>query len=40
MEHTGIAVVHLFRFEGDKIAEFWDVAQILPDPAPNENGPL
>lgn len=39
-EHTGIAVVHLFRFEGDKIAEFWDVAQILPDDSPNQNGPL
>lgn len=38
--HTGIAVVHLFRFEGAKIAEFWDVAQMLPDRSPNENGPL
>lgn len=39
-EHTGVAVVHLFRFEGGKIAELWDVAQILPDESPNENGPL
>lgn len=39
-DHVGISVVHLFRFEGDKIVEFWDVAQILPDDSPNENGPL
>ena len=39
-QHTGIAVVHLFRFDGDKIAELWDVAQVLPDDSPNENGPL
>lgn len=39
-DHKGIAVVHLFRFEGDKIAEFWDVGQILPEDSPNENGPL
>lgn len=39
-EHTGVAVVHIFRFDGDKIAELWDIAQILPDDSPNENGPL
>lgn len=39
-EHAGIAVVHLFRFEGDRIAEFWDVAQVLPDESPNKNGPI
>lgn len=38
--HPGVAVVHVFRFEGDKIAEFWDVAQVLPDESPNQNGPL
>ena len=38
--HTGIVVVHLFRFEGEKIAEFWDVAHILPDKSPNQNGPV
>ena len=38
--HPGVAVVHVFRFEGDKIAEFWDVAQVLPDESPNKNGPL
>jgi predicted SnoaL-like aldol condensation-catalyzing enzyme len=25
--NVNIAVVHIFRFEGDKIAEFWDVGQ-------------
>ncbi len=39
-DHTGVTVVHLFRFEGDKIAELWDVAQILPDDSPNQNGPI
>lgn len=39
-DHAGVAVVHLFRFEGEKIVELWDVAQILPDDSPNENGPL
>lgn len=37
---AGIAVVHLFRFEGDKVAELWDVAQQLPADSPNENGPF
>lgn len=39
-EHEGITVVHLFRFDKGKIVELWDVAQILPDTSPNENGPL
>ena len=34
----GIAVVHLFRFEGDRIADLWDVAQQLEADSPNENG--
>ncbi|HEY5924626.1 MAG TPA: nuclear transport factor 2 family protein [Kofleriaceae bacterium] len=33
-----IAVVHILRFEGDKIAEFWDVAQPVPQQSPNANG--
>jgi predicted SnoaL-like aldol condensation-catalyzing enzyme len=33
-----IAVVHIFRFEGDKIAELWDVAQEAPEHSLNENG--
>ncbi|RSR76213.1 nuclear transport factor 2 family protein, partial [Acinetobacter baumannii] len=26
------------RFENGKIAEFWDIGQIQPDPLVNENG--
>ncbi|HYG53320.1 MAG TPA: nuclear transport factor 2 family protein [Flavobacteriales bacterium] len=32
------AVIHIFRFEGDKIAEFWDFGQEVPRDMPNENG--
>jgi predicted SnoaL-like aldol condensation-catalyzing enzyme len=34
----GIALVHLFRFEGDRIAEAWDVGQAVPESSPNANG--
>ena len=33
-----IAVVHIFRFEGDKVAELWDLAQPLSKDSPNDNG--
>ena len=33
-----IAVVHIFRLEGDRIAELWDVGQEAPANSPNENG--
>ena len=33
-----IAVVHIFRFEGEQIAERWDVATEAPQESPNENG--
>lgn len=32
---AGLATVHLFRFEGDRIAELWDLGQPVP---PNKNG--
>jgi predicted SnoaL-like aldol condensation-catalyzing enzyme len=35
---AGYAVIHLFRFEGDRIAEAWDVGQAVPDPNPNTDG--
>ena len=35
-----IAAVHIFRFEGDKIIEEWEVGQELPKDSPNENGPF
>ena len=37
-ETAAIAVVHIFRFEGDKIAELWDVGMEVPKDSPNENG--
>jgi predicted SnoaL-like aldol condensation-catalyzing enzyme len=33
-----VAVVHIFRMEGGKIAELWDVGQQVPDSAVNEYG--
>lgn len=32
----GVAVVHIFRFEGEAIAELWDVGQPAPEGSPNE----
>lgn len=34
----GIAVVHIFRFENNKIVEMWDLAQPIPANSVNENG--
>jgi predicted SnoaL-like aldol condensation-catalyzing enzyme len=34
----GAAVVHIFRFEGDRIVELWDVGQPVPKDSPNEHG--
>ncbi len=35
---AGVAVVHLFRFRGDKVVEFWDVGQEVPKESPNKDG--
>ena len=35
-----IAVVHIFRFAGDKVVELWDVGQLVGKESPNENGPF
>lgn len=32
------AVVHILKFEGEKIAEMWEVAQEIPEDSPNELG--
>ena len=32
------AVVHVFRFEGSRIAELWDVGQMQPEDMVNEHG--
>src|SRR5262249_48746195 len=37
---TAIAVVHIFRFEGDHVVELWDLGQEIPKNCPNENGPF
>jgi predicted SnoaL-like aldol condensation-catalyzing enzyme len=34
----GASVVHVLRFEGDRIAEFWDIGQEVPESNVNENG--
>lgn len=34
----GYAVVHILRFEGDRVAEFWDVGQAIPAENPNTDG--
>ncbi len=35
---VGYVVMHIMRFEGDKIAELWDFGQEIPKDMPNENG--
>ncbi len=34
----GMVAVHLFRFEGDKIVEMWDLGQPVPADSPNSDG--
>jgi predicted SnoaL-like aldol condensation-catalyzing enzyme len=34
----GVALVHVFRFEGDRIVELWDVGQSVPAESVNING--
>ena len=34
----GIALVHICRFRGDRIAELWDLGQEVPENSPNEHG--
>jgi predicted SnoaL-like aldol condensation-catalyzing enzyme len=35
-----IAVVHIFRFQGDKVVELWDVGQVVVPNSANANGPF
>lgn len=37
-EDRGAALVHIFRFQRDRIIELWDVAQPMPEDSANENG--
>ena len=32
------ALIHIFRFEGDRIIEAWEAGQEIPKGSPNENG--
>jgi predicted SnoaL-like aldol condensation-catalyzing enzyme len=34
----GVAVVHIFKFQGNRIVELWDLGQPVPENSPNENG--
>jgi len=34
----GAAVIHIFRFEADKIVELWDFGQAIPTDTVNEHG--
>lgn len=38
LDDRGGPVVHIFRFEGDRVAEVWGVVQAVPENSPNENG--
>jgi predicted SnoaL-like aldol condensation-catalyzing enzyme len=37
-EDRGAALVHIFRFEGDRVAELWDIGQPVPEQVPNAHG--
>ena len=37
-QERGAAVVHIFRFDQDRIVELWDVGQPVPEESVNENG--
>lgn len=37
-EDEEVAVAHVYRFEGEKIAEMWDISQEVPENSPNEYG--
>ena len=35
---TGMIVIHIFRFENNKIVEMWDCGQQIPKDSPNKSG--
>ena len=37
-EKKEMAVMHIFRFQGDKIVEMWDMGQPIPPDSPNSDG--
>jgi len=34
----GVATIHIFRFDGNRIVELWDVGQAVPENSLNDNG--
>ncbi|MFZ6675887.1 nuclear transport factor 2 family protein [Undibacterium sp. Xuan67W] len=36
--HSGVAVMHLFRFADQRIVELWDIGQAVPETSPNLHG--
>ncbi len=37
-DRSGVAVMHIFRFENGMIAELWDMGSPIPENSVNENG--
>ena len=37
-DDRGYALVHIFRFEGDRVAELWDIAMAVPAESANQHG--
>jgi len=37
-DDAGYALVHIFRFAGDRVVELWDIAEPVPASSPNANG--
>ncbi len=37
-DDIGAAVVHIFRFQNERIIEMWDIGQPIPEDSPNKNG--
>jgi predicted SnoaL-like aldol condensation-catalyzing enzyme len=35
---VGIVAVHVFRFQGDRVIEMWDIGQPVPTNSPNTDG--
>jgi predicted SnoaL-like aldol condensation-catalyzing enzyme len=35
---SGMSVVHVFRFQADKVVELWDCGQAIPADSPNKDG--
>jgi len=38
LSEGGLRQVHLFRFKGDKIVEYWDITQMITKDMPNSGG--